>query len=45
MGPEIPVRVLRPLQDLFPANDYPDMLVGLDVRDDAAIESVAPILE
>jgi len=29
--------VLRPLQNLFPAGDYPDLLVGLDDPDDAAV--------
>jgi len=29
--------VLRPLADLFPAADYPDLLVGLGAPDDAAV--------
>jgi selenide,water dikinase len=29
--------VLRPLQDIFPAADYPDLIVGLGSADDAAI--------
>ena len=29
--------MLRPLQNLFPAGDYPDLLVGLDDPDDAAV--------
>lgn len=37
MGPEALAQVLRPLIDLFPAADYPDVLVGLDGADDAAV--------
>lgn len=29
--------MLRPLQDIFPAADYPDLIVGLGPADDAAI--------
>jgi selenide,water dikinase len=29
--------VLRPLQDIFPAEAYPDLLVGLGLPDDAAV--------
>lgn len=29
--------MLRPLQDIFPSADYPDLIVGLDPADDAAI--------
>jgi len=29
--------VLRPLQDLFPAGEHPDLLVGLGAPDDAAV--------
>jgi len=29
--------VLRPLQNLFHSNDYPDLLVGLESPDDAAV--------
>lgn len=29
--------MLRPLQDIFPASDHPDLLVGLGLPDDAAV--------
>jgi selenide,water dikinase len=29
--------VLRPLQDIFPSGDFPDLLVGLENPDDAAV--------
>lgn len=29
--------MLRPLQDIFPPSDYPDLLVGLGLPDDAAV--------
>ena len=41
MGPETLAQVLRPLQDLFPARDYPNVLVGLEVSDDAAIYKIS----
>lgn len=41
MGPETLAQVLRPLQDLFPARDYPDVLVGLEVSDDAAVYKIS----
>ena len=37
MGPEALAQVLRPLQDMFKPEDYPQLLVGLAVSDDAAI--------
>ena len=37
MGPEALAQVLRPLQGLFPADQHPDLLVGLEVSDDAAV--------
>ena len=37
MGPEALAQVLRPLHNLFPAQDYPDLLVGLGTADDAAV--------
>jgi selenide,water dikinase len=32
--------VLRPLQGMFPADRYPDLLVGLEVSDDAAVYQI-----
>jgi len=40
MGPEALAQVLRPLQNLFRAQDYPDLLVGLEVSDDAAVYKI-----
>jgi selenide,water dikinase len=37
MGPEALAQVLRPLQNLFRADQYPNLLVGLEVSDDAAV--------
>jgi selenide,water dikinase len=37
MGPEALAQVLRPLEGMFPAHRYPELLVGLDVSDDAAV--------
>jgi selenide,water dikinase len=37
MGPTALAQVLRPLQTLFHAEEYPDLLVGLAVSDDAAV--------
>ncbi len=41
MGPETLAQVLRPLRNLFPAKDYPNMLVGLEVSDDAAVYKIS----
>lgn len=40
MGPEALAQVLRPLQGLFVAEKYPDLLVGLEVSDDAAVYKI-----
>jgi selenide,water dikinase len=37
MGPETLAQVLRPLKDIFPAERYPELLVGLSISDDAAV--------
>jgi len=37
MGPEALAQVLRPLRERFRAADFPDLLVGLEVSDDAAV--------
>ncbi len=37
MGPEALAQVLRPLREMFRAVEYPDLLVGLEVSDDAAV--------
>jgi len=37
MAPEVLAQVLRPLRKLFPSANHPDLLVGLDVGDDAAV--------
>jgi selenide,water dikinase len=37
MGPEALAQVLRPLVGMFPAHRYPELLVGLEVSDDAAV--------
>ena len=37
MAPEALTQVLRPLQNLFSHNGHVDLLVGLDMADDAAI--------
>jgi selenide,water dikinase len=41
MGPEPLAQVLRPLSGMFPAKAYPDLLVGLEVSDDAAVYRVS----
>lgn len=41
MGPEALAQVLRPLQNLFRAQDYPDLLVGLEISDDAAVYKIS----
>lgn len=40
MGPETLAQVLRPLQGMFPADQYPQLLVGLEVSDDAAVYKI-----
>jgi selenide,water dikinase len=37
MGPEALAQVLRPLENMFPADRHPELLVGLEVSDDAAV--------
>ena len=37
MAPEALAQVLRPIQTVFNPADYPDLLVGMDVPDDAAV--------
>jgi selenide,water dikinase len=37
MGPEALAQVLRPLENMFPAREHPELLVGLEVSDDAAV--------
>jgi selenide,water dikinase len=37
MGPEALAQVLRPLQALFPAEEHPELLIGLAISDDAAV--------
>ncbi len=37
MGPEALAQVLRPLRDRFRTADFPNLLVGLEVSDDAAV--------
>lgn len=44
MGLGTLAQVLRPLQDAFRAEDHPNLLVGLDGADDAAVYLVAPDL-
>jgi selenide,water dikinase len=41
MGPEALAQVLRPLRDLFPAEEHPELLVGLSISDDAAVYRVS----
>ena len=41
MGPEALAQVLRQLQDLFPADQHPQLLVGLEVSDDAAVYRIS----
>jgi hypothetical protein len=40
MGPEALAQVLRPLQNMFRAEQYPQLLVGLEVSDDAAVYKI-----
>ena len=41
MGPETLAQVLRPLSDIFQARDFPDLLVGLEISDDAAVYKIS----
>lgn len=40
MDPSVLAQVLRPLQNLFPAEHHPELLVGLAVSDDAAVYKI-----
>ena len=40
MGPEALAQVLRPLQNMFRAEDYPELLVGLEVSAAAAVYKI-----
>jgi selenide,water dikinase len=42
MGPDALAQVLRPLAGMFQAEDYPDLLVGLGMPDDAAVYRLTP---
>lgn len=37
MAPEVLAQVLRPLAKLFPISEHPDLLIGLETSDDAAV--------
>ena len=41
MGPEALAQVLRPIQNMFPPAQYPELLVGLTVSDDAAVYRIS----
>ncbi len=41
MGPEALAQVLRPLEGMFPAHQHPQLLVGLEVSDDAAVYKIS----
>jgi selenide, water dikinase len=41
MGPATLAQVLRPIREIFQAEDYPDLLVGLDIADDAAVYRIS----
>ena len=41
MGPETLAQVLRPLRNLFRAEHYPELLVGLEISDDAAVYKIS----
>jgi len=40
MAPEVLAQVLRPLKDIFPIDKYPNLLVGLEGSDDAAVYKI-----
>ena len=40
MGPEALAQVLRPLEGMFPPQQHPELLVGLEVSDDAAVYKI-----
>jgi selenide,water dikinase len=40
MGPETLAQVLRPLEGMFRADQYPNLIVGLEVSDDAAVYKI-----
>ena len=40
MDPMVLAQVLRPLKNLFPARQHPNLLVGLEVSDDAAVYKI-----
>jgi selenide,water dikinase len=42
MAPQALAHVLRPLQERFKRQDYPDLLVGLGEPDDAAVYRISP---
>src|SRR5512136_2766815 len=42
MAPEALAHVLRPLQNRFKRQDYPDLIVGLGEPDDAAVYRISP---
>jgi selenide, water dikinase len=44
MGLGTLAQVLRPIHDTFNPGDYPDLMVGLDGADDAAVYRIAPDL-
>ncbi len=41
MGPEALAHVLRPLEGMFTASQHPQLLVGLEVSDDAAVYKIS----
>ena len=41
MGPEALAQVLRPLGGIFNARDFPNLLVGLEISDDAAVYKIS----
>ena len=41
MGPETLAQVLRPLEGMFRAEQYPNLLVGLEISDDAAVYKIS----